>query len=68
MTDAEPMRVPAHDPGEGLRPVDFAAVGPAVGDRFPDLALPDQGGATVDLHTHRAGRPALVVIHRSADW
>ena len=48
--------------------VDFDAVGPAVGERFPDLLLPDQAGRAVDLHAHRAGRKALVVFHRSADW
>lgn len=48
--------------------VDFADLGPAIGDRFPDVRLPDQTGATVDLHEHRAGRRALFVVHRSADW
>ncbi len=48
--------------------VDFEAVGPAVGQRFPDVTLLDQTGAPVDLHAHRAGRKALVVFHRSADW
>lgn len=56
------------DPAEGLPEVDFASVGPAVGERFPDLELADQRGAMVDLHRHRAGRPCLVVFHRSADW
>lgn len=48
--------------------IDFTAVGPAVGERFPDIRLPDQSGATVDLHAARAGRRALVVFYRSADW
>jgi len=43
-------------------------VGPQVGIRFPDLALPDQAGQVVDLHAARSGRPAVVVVIRSADW
>lgn len=61
-------RAPATDPGNGLPTVDFADVGPAVGVRFPDVVLADQNGRRVSLHEHRAGRPALVVFHRSADW
>lgn len=48
--------------------VDFDTVGPAIGERFPDVTLQDQHGESVDLHEHRAGRKALVVFHRSADW
>lgn len=48
--------------------VDFASIGPSVGERFPDVRLPDQTGQIVDLHEHRAGRRALFVVHRSADW
>ena len=48
--------------------VDFTQVGPPVGERFPDVQLPDQTGQVVDLHVARAGRPALVVFHRSAGW
>ena len=43
-------------------------IGPRVGDRFPDLRLLDQRGQVVDLHAARAGRRALVVFYRSADW
>ena len=56
------------DPADGLPEVDFSTIGPAVGTRFPDVLLPDQSGRLVDLHEHRAGRKALVVFHRSADW
>lgn len=48
--------------------VDFADLGPALGERFPDVRLPDQTGDVVDLHEHRGGRRALFVVHRSADW
>ncbi|MGI8925927.1 MAG: hypothetical protein ACR2HN_04680 [Tepidiformaceae bacterium] len=48
--------------------IDFAAIGPRLGQPFPDVRLPDQSGASVDLHEYRAGRPALVVFYRSARW
>jgi len=48
--------------------LDFATIGPAVGDRFPDVILPNQHGSSVNLHAARAGRRALVVFHRSAGW
>lgn len=51
-----------------LPAIDFDAIGPPVGARFPDVLLPDQHGRTVDLHTSRGGRRALVVFYRSADW
>ncbi len=51
-----------------LPPRDFSKIGPREGERFPDVVLPDQTGTTVDLHTARAGRKAVVVVHRSADW
>jgi peroxiredoxin len=48
--------------------IDFTTIGPAVGERFPDVVLPDQHGQRVDLHQARNGRRALVVFHRSAGW
>ncbi len=48
--------------------VDFGHLGPATNAPFPDVVLPGIEGAVVDLHAHRAGRPALVVFHRSARW
>jgi hypothetical protein len=56
------------DPAVGLPEPDFDSIGPQVGERFPDVVLPDQTGTLVDLHEHRAGRRAIVVFHRSADW
>lgn len=52
----------------GLPDVDFDTVGPAVGQLFPDVVLPDQKGQPVELHAARNGRRALFVVHRSADW
>jgi peroxiredoxin len=48
--------------------VDFTRIGPSVGERFPDIGLPDQTGRIVDLHAHSGGRRALIVFHRSANW
>jgi len=48
--------------------IDFTTIGPAVGERFPDVILPDQRGALTDLHAARVGRRALVVFFRSARW
>ena len=42
--------------------------GPAIGTPFPDFTLPDQHGTPVDFTAARAGRRAMVVVHRSADW
>lgn len=42
--------------------------GPAVGSLFPDFTLPDQRGRPISLTAGRAGRPALMVVFRSADW
>ena len=47
---------------------DYTRAGPLLGTVFPDVLLPDQSGAMVDLHCARAGRLALVVFHRSARW
>lgn len=51
-----------------LPPRDFKTIGPKEGHRFPDVRLFDQTGALVDLHEQRAGRSALVVFYRSAEW
>ena len=48
--------------------VDFENLGPAVGERFPDIILAGADGKSIDLHADRAKRPALVVFHRSARW
>ena len=51
-----------------LPEVDFDGVGPPLGERFPDLVLPNQQGNFVNLHERRGNRRGVVVIHRSADW
>ena len=62
------VAIPLLPTDTSLPEVDFEQVGPNVGERFPDVILADQHGAQVDLHEYRAGRRALVVFHRSADW
>src|SRR5262245_471519 len=48
--------------------IDFTQIGPAVGERFSDVALPDQHGNIIDLHRTCSGRRAVVLFHRSAGW
>lgn len=48
--------------------IDFAKIGPAVGERFPDVVLPNQHAERIDLHQARGDRRALIVFHRSAGW
>jgi peroxiredoxin len=47
---------------------DYTQAGPLLGERFPDIILPDQTGAPVDLHRARNGKRAIVVFYRSARW
>ena len=55
-------------PAPSMPELDFRQIGPNVGERFPDVRLPDQRGEIVDLYAARAGSPALVVFYRSARW
>jgi peroxiredoxin len=48
--------------------IDFTDIGPRLGERFPDVVLPDQRGVRTDLHAVRGSRRALVVFYRSARW
>jgi hypothetical protein len=54
--------------GDTRDTIDFGGVGPAIGRRLPEIRLPDQSGRVLDLHAYLAGRPALVVVFRSARW
>ncbi len=42
--------------------------GPAVGDRVPDFAAPDQAGRTQTLKSIMGPKGAMLVFYRSADW
>jgi peroxiredoxin len=61
------MTVPTADVQNDI-PEEHRRQGPDVGQPFPDIRLPNQIGAVVDLHEARAGRAALVVFYRSARW
>ncbi|MGO9893887.1 MAG: hypothetical protein ACLPX8_06715 [Bryobacteraceae bacterium] len=45
-----------------------AGTGPAVGDRVPDFAGPDQTGRTQTLESIMGPKGAMLVFYRSADW
>ena len=57
-------------PGSGPRndPTDDFPTGPGLGDPLPNIVTSDSDGRLIDLHTHRDGRPAVVVFFRSAVW
>ncbi len=42
--------------------------GPDVGERLPDITLPDQTGTLVNIEAARSEGRALVVFHRSLRW
>ena len=42
--------------------------GPDMGTKLPDVVAVDQHGRTVNLHSERDGRPAVLVFTRSAVW
>ena len=42
--------------------------GPAIGERLPDITLPDQYGNPVNIEQARGEGRALVVFHRSVRW
>jgi hypothetical protein len=44
------------------------STGPAVGDRVPDFAAPDQTGSTRTLQSIMGPKGAMLVFFRSADW
>ena len=49
-------------------PIDVSSLGPQVGEKVPDFALPDQHGRTRTLDSVLGERGAMLVFHRSADW
>lgn len=49
-------------------PVDVSTLGPQVGERVPDFALPDQHGRVRTLDSIMGERGAMILFHRSADW
>jgi hypothetical protein len=57
-------------PGTGPRsdPRGDFPTGPEVGEALPDVRCSTADATPFDLHTHRAGRPAVLVFYRSAVW
>jgi hypothetical protein len=57
-------------PGNGPRsdPRGDFPTGPEVGEAMPDVRCSAADGTPIDLHAHRAGRPALFIFYRSAVW
>lgn len=49
---------------ERLSAIDRGAVGPAIGERFPDFVLPDQSGELVSLKSLLARGPLIVSFNR----
>jgi len=56
--------------GTGPRriPLGDFPTGPEIGTLLPDVVAVNQHGETVDLHTDRSGKPAVLVMYRSAVW
>lgn len=57
-------------PGVGPRsdPVGWFPTGPEIGERLPAIVARATTGGRLDVEAHRAGRPAVVVVFRSAVW
>jgi hypothetical protein len=60
---------PPETPPSGRFPdsEDFPS-GPEVGERLPEIVLPSQSGAMVNLEQARGNKRALVLFHRSVRW
>jgi hypothetical protein len=63
------VTTPPETPPTGRIPdsEDFPS-GPEIGERLPEIALPDQTGAMVNLEQARGNKRALVLFHRSVRW
>ena len=48
--------------------IDVSSLGPQVGEKIPDFALPDQYGKVRTLDSIMGERGAMIVFHRSANW
>ena len=62
------LAAPAALAAQEREPVDVSSLGPQVGERVPDFALPDQYGRIQTLDSIMGERGAMIVFHRSADW
>ena len=62
------LAMPAAPEAQEREPVDVSSLGPQVGERVPDFALPDQYGRVRTLDSIMGERGAMIVFHRSANW
>ena len=62
------LAVPVALNAEERKPVDVSTLGPQVGERVPDFALPDQYGRIRTLDSIMGEKGAMILFHRSADW
>ena len=53
---------------QNREPIDVSSLGPQVGEKAPDFALPDQHGTMQTLDSIMGEQGAMIVFHRSADW
>ena len=60
------MQVPANT--QDREEIDVASLGPQVGERIPEFALPDQNGTVQTLESIMGEEGAMILFHRSADW
>ena len=61
-----PVNVPMD--AQERQPVDLSSLGPQVGEKVPNFALPDQDGTIQTLDSIMGERGAMLLFHRSADW
>ena len=62
------LAVPLALDAQERKPVDVSTLGPQVGERVPDFALPDQHGRNRTLDSIMGEKGAMILFHRSADW
>ena len=62
------LAMPAAPDAQERETVDVSSLGPQVGERIPDFALPDQYGNVQTLESILGERGAMIVFHRSANW
>ena len=62
------LAMPAAPDAQERETVDVSSLGPQVGERIPEFALPDQHGKIRTLESIMGERGAMIVFHRSADW
>ena len=60
--------IPASHPARRYPASHEFPTGPAIGERLPEFALPNQRGRVVDYHADRGDSKSIVVFYRSAVW